>query len=128
MSLLSLCKWKVIAGTLLIWAVKLYIRPNFHSDPVMIYILGVAPNLIGSYVLLFGAYWFLNSRLNFNSPYYLKLLCLAFFLLLVINEYLQKIPVFGRTFDYNDILFSAVGLVAGHTIFNKNLLKEHLKL
>ena len=29
----------------------------------------------------------------------------------VINEYLQLIPFFNRTFDYNDMLFSAFGLV-----------------
>jgi len=32
---------------------------------------------------------------------------------------MQLIPVFGRTFDYNDILFSSVGLVASYFVFNK---------
>jgi len=39
--------------------------------------------------------------------------------MLVVNEYMQLFPIFGRTFDYNDILFSSVGLIASYFAFNK---------
>jgi len=39
--------------------------------------------------------------------------------MLVVNEYLQLIPIFGRTFDYFDIIFSAIGLSASYFVFGK---------
>jgi hypothetical protein len=41
------------------------------------------------------------------------------FAMLVTNEYLQQVPFFGRTFDYFDILFSAIGLMASYFVFGK---------
>lgn len=45
--------------------------------------------------------------------------------MLVVNEYLQRISVFGRTFDYNDILFSSVGLITAYFVFGK-MQRKHL--
>lgn len=39
--------------------------------------------------------------------------------MLVVNEYLQRISFFGRTFDYYDIIFSSVGLLAAYFVFGK---------
>jgi len=39
--------------------------------------------------------------------------------MLIINEYLQLIPFFGRTFDYNDIIFSSVGLMLSYFVFGR---------
>jgi hypothetical protein len=44
--------------------------------------------------------------------------------MLIVNEYLQLIPFFGRTFDYNDIIFSLVGLMVSHFVFGKLQQKE----
>jgi hypothetical protein len=49
----------------------------------------------------------------------LRSVCLLGFGLLIFNEYLQMIPIFGRTFDYFDILFSAMGLMLSYFVFGK---------
>lgn len=49
----------------------------------------------------------------------LRIVCFIGFGLLVVNEYLQLIPLFGRTFDYYDIFFSAVGLSGAYFAFGK---------
>ncbi len=47
----------VISGTLLIWIIKFFIRPfNLYADWLSPFI-GFAPNLIGTFLLPFGAYW-----------------------------------------------------------------------
>jgi hypothetical protein len=126
MELKQISKWAVITGTLLIWAIKYIIRPLHLIDDPFHYILNIAPNLLGSFLIPFGAYWFFSGK-NFlaarifkiDTPYDLRLVCLLGFSMLVVNEYLQRIPFFGRTFDLNDILFSSVGLAASHFVFGK---------
>jgi hypothetical protein len=124
MELKQVSKWFVIIGTLVIWAIKFVIRPLHLFDEPARYFLGIAPNLFGSFLIPFGAYWFFSGR-NFmiarvfriQSSYDLRLVCLLGFGMLIVNEYLQLIPFFGRTFDYNDIMFSSVGLMASYFVF-----------
>ena len=119
-------KTLVIIGTLIIWAIKFVIRPMNIFDQPTKFLLGVAPNLLGSFLIPFGAYWFFSGR-NFlvarifriESAYDLRLVCILGFAMLIVNEYLQLIPVFGRTFDYNDILSSSIGLFAAYFVFNR---------
>jgi glycopeptide antibiotics resistance protein len=47
----------------------------------------------------------------------LKITCTFGLLLVIINEYLQLIPVFGRTFDYLDIFASFLGASIGYIVF-----------
>ena len=117
-------KFLVIAGTLLIWCIKLFIRPYVRMDATLSFLMGVAPNLLGSLLVPFCAYWlfshphFLGGRLQRVSLFSdMRIVCLTGFVLGVINEYLQRITFFGRTFDYYDILFSAVGLLGGYYSF-----------
>lgn len=126
MELKLISKRLVIAGALLIWSIKFIIRPlAFFDDPVRFF-LGIAPNLFGSFLIPFGAYWFFSGR-NFllarvfriQSAYDLRLVCIMGLGMLIVNEYLQLIPVFGRTFDFNDIAFSAVGLFTSYFAFSK---------
>ena len=126
MELKQISKWLVIAGTLLIWAIKYIIRPmHLFEDPTRFF-LNIAPNLLGSFLIPFGAYWFFSGR-NFlvarifqiESAYDLRIVCMLGFLMLVVNEYLQRIPFFGRTFDINDIIFSSVGLTVSCFVFGK---------
>jgi glycopeptide antibiotics resistance protein len=126
MELKQISKWFVITGTLLIWFVKYILRPMDLFDEPVKFFLGIAPNLIGSFLIPFGAYWFFSGR-NFliarvfriQSAYDLRLVCLLGFGMLIVNEYLQLIPFFGRTFDFNDIIFSFVGLLAAWFVFGK---------
>jgi glycopeptide antibiotics resistance protein len=114
----------VVAGTLFIWAIKFFIRPYLHPAGVPGFLCGVAPNGIGSFLVPFAAYWlythprFFNGRLlRFTFFSDVRLVCLFGFGLGVVNEYLQLVPVFGRTFDVFDILSSAVGLLLSCALF-----------
>lgn len=126
MELKQISKWFVITGSLIIWLIKYLIRPlQLFDDPTRFF-LNIAPNLLGSFLIPFGAYWFFSGRnylvariFKIESAFDLRIVCLMGFGMLVINEYLQRIPFFGRTFDYNDILFSSVGLVASCFVFGK---------
>lgn len=122
----QLSKRFVIFGTLLIWLIKFVVRPLHLAEGGPAFFLGIAPNLIGSFLIPFGAYWFFCGRdhlvarvFRIRTPYDLRLVCILGFGMLVVNEYLQRIPVFGRTFDYNDIIFSSVGLLAACMVFGK---------
>ena len=126
MEIKRISKWVVITGTLIILSVKFGIRPLIDWDQPMKFLLGIAPNLLGSFLIPFGACWFFSGK-NFlvarifriQSLYDLRLVCMLGFGMLVINEYLQLIPVFGRTFDYFDILFSIAGLATSYFVFAK---------
>ena len=119
-------KWIMITGTLLIWSIKFIIRPMEMFNSPVTFFLNIAPNLLGSFLIPFGAYWFFCGRdywiarvFKIENPYDLRMVCSLGFCMLVVNEYLQQIPFFGRTFDYNDIVFSSVGLVLSCLVFGK---------
>jgi len=126
MEIKQVSKRIVIIGTLLIWAIKFIIRPlSLFDDPIRFF-LGIAPNLFGSFLIPFGAYWFFSGRnyliariFRIQSAYDLRLVCLMGLGMLIINEYLQLIPFFGRTFDLYDIIFSMVGLLTSYFVFAK---------
>lgn len=107
----------VILGTLLIWIIKFIIRPLVHIPPALKPLVGFAPNLIGSFLLPFGACWFFQRYFRLQTTRDLGFTCSFGLLLVIINEYLQLIPVFGRTFDYLDIFSSVVGVFCGHLVF-----------
>jgi hypothetical protein len=130
MQLRNYCKWMVIVGTLLIWMIKLVIRPYVHLDTSLHFISGVAPNFLGAFLIPFAAYWLYTHSLFFNGSLMrfdffsdTRIVCLFGFSLAVLNEYLQLVPVFGRTFDYFDILFSAVGLILSYYSFTASQRK-----
>ena len=124
MELKRISKRIVITGSLLILIIKVVIRPMHLFDDPARFFLNIAPNLLSSFLIPFGAYWFFSGR-NFlvarifkiQTAYDLRLVCLLGFGMLVVNEYMQLIPFFGRTFDYNDIIFSSVGLLISYFIF-----------
>lgn len=126
MELRRISKLIVIAGTLLIWLVKFGIRPMYNFGQPINFFLGIAPNLFSSFLIPFVACWFFTGRdlliariFRIHSLADLRLVCLVAFAMLVVNEYLQLIPIFGRTFDYFDIIFSIIGLSASYFIFGK---------
>ncbi len=126
MELKRISKWIIITGALIILSVKFIIRPFGDWDQPMKFILGIAPNLLGSFLIPFGACWFFSGKefllakiFRIHSLADLRLVCIIGFGMLVINEYLQLIPIFGRTFDYFDILFSIAGLAVSYFVFAK---------
>jgi hypothetical protein len=126
MELKQLSKRIFFAGTLIIWLIKFLVRPMYNETDTFRFLLNIAPNLLGSFLIPFASYWFFSGRnylvarlFRIDTPYELRLVCLMGFGMLVVNEYLQRIPFFGRTFDYNDITFSSVGLLASCFVFGK---------
>lgn len=117
----------VSIGTLIIWTVKFLIRPFIHIPADFKMIFGIAPNLIGSFLLPFGACWFFQRFFRMQNTGEVRITCWFGLLLVVINEYLQLIPIFGRTFDYLDILFSFVGVFGGYIVFSKLLQRQSIK-
>ena len=112
----------VVSGTLIIWVIKFLIRPfNLYTDWMSPFI-GFAPNLIGTFLLPFGAYWLFKKYFFMRNNYEVKLTCAFGLLLVIIDEYLQLIPVFHRTFDYLDILASFIGVYIGYIVFAKLML------
>ncbi|MGG9964251.1 hypothetical protein [Ferruginibacter sp. SUN106] len=124
MRLKLFCKYSVIAGTLIIWIIKFALRPYIHFTQPTKYLLGIAPNLLGSFLLPLGCYWLLGKYINLHADKQLRWFCVVCFGLLVINELLQLIPVFGRTFDYSDIAASAVGLASAYFLCSKYLFRK----
>lgn len=113
----------MIVGTLLIWTIKFLVRPFVFIDPALKPLVGLAPNLIGSFLLPFGAYWFFQRIFRLETQRDLNITCCFGLLLVVINEYLQLIPVFGRTFDYLDIISSVIGVLIGHLSFKRLMIR-----
>jgi voltage-gated potassium channel Kch len=87
-------------------------------------LVGLAPNLIGSFLLPFGACLFFKRLFRLETEIDLYITCGFGLLLVIINEFLQLIPIFGRTFDYLDILSSVVGVFLGHLYFRKLMLRR----
>jgi glycopeptide antibiotics resistance protein len=127
MDIKQISKRLVICGIILIGFVKFLLRPLYPvENNTLVFLLGVAPNLLTAFLIPFGAYGFLNGRhfllarlCKINSLYDLRFVCILGLAILVANEYLQHISFLGRTFDYYDILFSVVGVAAGYFIFKK---------
>jgi hypothetical protein len=119
MRLKNISRWTVIAGTILIWIVKFVLRPFVHIPPLLKPLVGFAPNLVGSLLLTLGACWFFQRFFKLQTAADLTFTCCFGLLLVIINEYLQLIPIFGRTFDYLDILSSVVGVCCGHFVFGR---------
>ena len=124
MALKRFCKYTVITGTLIIWTIKWALRPYFHFSQPTKYLLGIAPNLLGSFLLPFGCYWLLGRFINLHDDKQFKWFSIICFVLLVINELLQLIPIFGRTFDYSDIAASAVGLLVAYFFCGRYLFRK----
>lgn len=123
MPLKKTSRWVVIIGTLLIWSIKFLIRPFVFIDPSLKPLVGLAPNLIGSFLLPFGACWFFQRIFRLETELDLNITCFFGLLLVIINEYLQLIPIFGRTFDYLDIISSVIGVFLGHLYFRRLMFR-----
>jgi hypothetical protein len=117
-------KQVVITGTILIWVIKFFIRPFVHIPHLIKPLVGFAPNLAGSFLLPFGACWFFPGVFKLQTAADLTFTCCFGLLLVIINEYLQLIPVFGRTFDYLDIFSSVAGVFCGHMVFARLMISR----
>lgn len=126
MGIKNISKWVVVAGTLLIWVVKFLVRPFIHVPLQLKPLVGVAPNFIGSFLLPFGACWLFQRIFRLRTLDELRITCWFGLMLVIVNEYLQLIPYFGRTFDYLDIVFSVIGTWLGYLVFSRIMIRNML--
>lgn len=111
--------------------IKFGIRPLHAANEPVAFFLDIAPNFLGSFLIPFGACWFfgqsdhlLGRLFRTRTQADINRVCLMGFGMLVVNEYLQKIPFFGRTFDLFDIIFSALGLLIALKLAGKWLVQR----
>jgi len=114
-----------LACVVLIIAVKIFIRPYVHVPATLQLLVDTLPNMLGSFCLPFGASWLVKKYFRLQTLMQLKQACLLGLLLVVCNEYLQRISIFGRTFDYFDILASCIGALASYIVYAR-LMKLNL--
>jgi hypothetical protein len=65
----------MIVGTLLIWTVKFIVRPFIHIPHGIKPLVGLAPNLVGSFLLPFGACLFFQRFFRLQSSSDLTFTC-----------------------------------------------------
>lgn len=106
-----MCRYWVALGIIFIVIFRSIIRPSFYNIPSLSILMGVLPNLFGAFLLPVGCYLFFDKYIKLYKPKVLFYFCFACFVLLVCNELLQRMPIFKRTFDYNDIIASGIGLL-----------------
>ena len=111
----------LVVGIILIVLVKFIFRSYYHYSPLLDLLLNISPNLIGSFLLPFGAYTFFKKYFIFQTRHQVLLVCILGFCLVVVNELLQLIPFFKRTFDILDIVFSVLGISLGYIVFCKKM-------
>ena len=114
--------WIFCTGALLIYAVKFIIRPYVPVPGIAQPLIDVFPNLCGTFLLPFGAVLFLHRYFPLQGVQQLRMVCISGLALVIVNEYLQRISIFGRTFDHLDIAASLIGTMAGYAIFNRMFL------
>jgi hypothetical protein len=106
-----------ILGIVCIIFIKFVVRPYLNIGHTWQWLEDIGPNFIGTFLLPFGAYWWFRKIFILQSPNQVRSTCMIGLILVVVNEYLQLIPVFGRTFDYLDLLASAPGTLLGYIAF-----------
>src|SRR5215471_4215539 len=109
----KLSRSAMIIGTLVIWSIKFIVRPYVPVPFLLQPLVDVAPNLIGSVLIPFGAYLFFKKYFKLETLQQLRFTCLFGLMLGIIDEYLQLISFLGRTFDYLDILATFMGVYIG---------------
>ena len=111
-------------GSFLILFVKFYVRTFLKVPPVFALVRDVAPNLLSAFIMPFGIDLFLKRWAPLVNNKALAQACLAGLLFLTCNELAQLFPVFRRTFDPYDILFSCFGMSLSFLVYKKWFLKS----
>ena len=112
-----------IIGALLILIVKFYVRAYLKVPASLALARDVAPNLLSAFILPFGVDLFFKRWIAILNKKTLLQVCLGGLLFLVCNEIAQLFPIFRRTFDFYDILFSCIGIALSYIFYQKYFLK-----
>lgn len=120
-------RWILIIGLFLIVLVKFIIRPFVAVPPSLGLYRDVAPNLISSFLIPFGADLFLKRWIQLIDKRSVLWLCIAGLVIISLNEIAQLFPVFRRTFDYFDLVFSLIGVSLGYLVFTRYFISADTK-
>lgn len=112
-------KWIVFVGCVLIVIVKFIIRPFVSVPPVLTLYRDVAPNLISAFLIPFGADLFLRKWVQLVDKRAVMWVCVSGLAIITCNEMAQLFPIFRRTFDYFDLVFSLFGVGIGYLVFTR---------
>ncbi len=115
-------RWILIIGFALIMLVKFVIRPFVAIHSGLYLYRDVAPNLISAFLIPFGADLFLKRWILLIEKRVVFWICASGLLIIVLNEMAQLIPVFRRTFDYFDLVFSLIGVSIGYLVYTKRFM------
>lgn len=110
-------RWILVIGIIFILLVKFIIRPFIVVPSSLFLFRDVAPNLICAFLIPFGADLFLKKWISLTAKRNVFLVCLLGLVVITFNELAQLFPVFRRTFDYFDLVFSMIGVTLGYLVF-----------
>ncbi len=120
-------KWIFFIGFFIIVMVKLIIRPYVSLPPSLCLYRDVAPNLISAFLIPFVADLFLKKWIQLVNKQTVLYVSLIGLVILSLNEFVQLFPIFKRTFDYFDLLFSFIGVGVGYLVFTRYFMPMHTK-
>jgi hypothetical protein len=103
----------------LIILIKFVLRPIYFNDPNFSLLLGIGPNFLASFSGIFIAHKLLQYSFWFNFNVPIKIALLVWWLVAILNEVLQLIPLFGRTFDWLDMLASMFAIPFSYWAYTK---------
>lgn len=109
----------LIVGLLLIVLVKFIIRPFVVVPPSLNLCRDVAPNLISAFLIPFGADLFFKKWFQLIDKRAVRWVCISGLVIISLNEIAQLFPIFRRTFDYFDLVFSLIGVSIGYLVFTR---------
>ena len=112
-------RWILLAGLFLIVLVKFIIRPHIPVPTAFFLYRDVAPNLISAFLIPFGADLFLKRWILLVKKKDVFWVCFVGLLVITLNEMAQLFPIFRRTFDYFDLVFSLIGVSIGYFVFTR---------
>jgi hypothetical protein len=114
----SLPKKICIAGIAFIFCIKFIIRPYLHVPSYFQIFVDVAPNFICGLIFPFMIYWLSNNLIHLKTKLSVQAACIIAFLGLTVNEFSHLMPIFKRTFDVHDIIFSAIGIFTNYASYS----------
>ena len=117
-------KWILLIGLCLIALVKFFIRPFVVIPSGLFLCRDVAPNLISAFLIPFGADLFLKRWIQLVEKRDVLFICTIGLIVITLNELAQLFPIFRRTFDYFDLVFSLIGVGIGYLVFIRFFLSS----
>ncbi len=113
-----------LVGAFIILYDKFYVRHFVHLPNQFNLAKDVAPNLISAFLFPFCVDLFFKRWVQLTNKKSIFHICLVGLIFMIGNELAQLFPIFKRTFDLYDILFSFIGISFGYFVYTRWFLAE----